>query len=699
MCHKRFNLFLVLLFTAVASIHGSARGEYAYVLTVGKDAKKYNHTSIGEAVSAMKQNNPNVNRRGVIRVYTGIYSECIGGKLYGDDTKWLPTYCDLVGMGTKIDDVTIQHPSGTGVNAFTVIGAGNNQISHLKIYTNLGARNGIYLFDHSGLTDCIVDTIHISVEGAENLTVSNCTIKSMFGSCIRAGENLSVFNCTLIPRGRSWSMETPMGIWAWGSATIDNVTISSTVTSSYWHEGAGLVGIMVKAGIGKVVTISNTNIDLQLTSKFNAKETGALRVCGVMNGSEWFEPRNSYQARTTIIDSHINVRGIEGSLDARGDGAGIMVDGVCVRGGGTIEILGKTIIETSRTTARHAQDGYEHPLHNENGELVVEYDEVKVERNKESGNITEHFLAKQRRLEREEKHRHLFSRTKGKVRNYDERFTSDSLHTRMRDAQIQMTSRMPLQQRWSDENVKENVSAEESMAESAMESAESSYTIEISSDVTNNQIWHKENTYLVKEMTEIKALLVIEPGTTVLYDPNGWLVVNDGGCLISQGQPDALIQHIPSDWQQIFGGIWVEETASPLTQISFNLIEQAFAGIVVENNTLNRPIESNYVHGCGYGIVGIGPRQTPIINNQIYGTGYWGVEIYLGDSFQTDPTDPNSISDPNFVGDTNDTSRIASIAHNTMLYNYNAILVHGITTGPVDPNSLLTADSTHKCNK
>lgn len=372
-------------------------GTYAYVLTVGQPSSleasagetEYDYHTISDAIAAMRQNNLDENHLGQIRVHTGTYIECIGGSTYGDDSLWLPKHCDLTGMGDYIDDVVIEHPAGTATNAFTIIGAGDNVISHLKVYSNRGARNGIYLFDNCTLTNCIVDTIHLSVMGRTNLVVSDCTIKSMFGSCIKSLDTFSISKCTLNPRGHSHHVEVPKGISAYGSGTIEDVTIMSTIASSYKYEGAGLIGIQVNTSYDETVTISNTKINLQLTTKYHLNETAALRVCGIMSGRQWFEPNLNYLGRTVVKDCDIEVVGIESSSDPDGDGAGIMVDGVCVRGGGTIELKGNTIIKTSRTPAGHAEDGYEYSFNNENGVLEVESDTVIYDDSMTNGSISD----------------------------------------------------------------------------------------------------------------------------------------------------------------------------------------------------------------------------------------------------------------------------------------------------------------------
>lgn len=100
-------------------------------------------------------------------------------------------------------------------------------------------------------------------------------------------------------------------------------------------------------------------------------------------------PTTKYPGKTIIEDCQINLTGIEDSSNPNGDGRGIMVAGVCLQGGGEIEVLGNTTILTSRTTAGFAKDGYEYSLNNQNGEMVIERDTVKYDSVKTNGIIKE----------------------------------------------------------------------------------------------------------------------------------------------------------------------------------------------------------------------------------------------------------------------------------------------------------------------
>jgi hypothetical protein len=362
---------------------------YICAISVGSNLEEYDCTSIGDAVARMKQWPLDKEHLGQIRVYPGVYKECIGGLWCSkDDSRWLPKHCDLLGMGKDANDVVIEHPEGTGTNDYTIIASGDNVISHLKVYNNREARNGIYLFDDCTLDDCTVETIHATIDGNANLVIRGCRIASMFGPCIRAWKSFSVSDCILNPRGWYRHLENPMGIETYGPGSIDRITIASTIKSSYWCTGAGLIGIMVNTGLGETVTISNVGMNLQLTSSYWPSEAGILRVCGIMNGIQWYEPTTNYKGRTIVRDCSIDVKGIEGSPDANGTPSAIMVDGVCVRGGGTIDLLGVCTIRTSRTTTGSSKDGYEYSLNNRNGTLAVNSNIVDFDHTKTNGAIT-----------------------------------------------------------------------------------------------------------------------------------------------------------------------------------------------------------------------------------------------------------------------------------------------------------------------
>ncbi|MHC4635692.1 MAG: hypothetical protein ACYSYU_10875, partial [Planctomycetota bacterium] len=59
------------------------------------------------------------------------------------------------------------------------------------------------------------------------------------------------------------------------------------------------------------------------------------------------------------------------------------------QGGGTVEVLGKTKITTSRTTANYGEEGYEYSLNNQNGILAVDLETVDYDDKLTNGIISE----------------------------------------------------------------------------------------------------------------------------------------------------------------------------------------------------------------------------------------------------------------------------------------------------------------------
>ena len=224
--------------------------------------------------------------------------------------------------------------------------------------------------------------------------------------------------------------------------------------------------------------------------------------------------------------------------------------------------------------------------------------------------------------------------------------------------------------------------------------------VEINSDITTNQVWTADKVYYVTadpniQAVNVQALLVIEPGTRVLMNYQSAMYICNGGTLLAKGTPDKPIiftpdyyyfewpEYIGYYWQSIFtdgvyyySPIYVEETASPATTIQNCLIEGAYIGIATRNIRLVNPIKNNYVQGNCYGILGIGPKTTDIINNLSFCNNYAGIEVYL-------------VSGPN---DVPDTSFILKIEQNTCDYNqYDGILIHGVA----DPNNIPPVDLTN----
>jgi hypothetical protein len=243
---------ITLLVLATACVGWGAR-TYEYIEQVG-DGKE--HATIQSAIDAMGDKYPplSATKLGCIQVYEGTWIHN-AGSWWGSTSNWLPEWCDLKGMEGDRNAVTIKHGSGTSVNHYVIIGAADNQISDLTVYTDIGARNGIYFHADGVLTNCEVDTLHLSVDGGNNLIVSNSQIAGL--GCVRARETFKISQCNLSPAVADEAMEAPTGIEAMGAGIIRDVSIQATGASSYDSAGAGLFGIILKLDLGEQVSISN----------------------------------------------------------------------------------------------------------------------------------------------------------------------------------------------------------------------------------------------------------------------------------------------------------------------------------------------------------------------------------------------------------------------------------------------------------
>jgi hypothetical protein len=138
----------------------------------------------------------------------------------------------------------------------------------------------------------------------------------------------------------------------------------------------------------------------------------------------------------------------------------------------------------------------------------------------------------------------------------------------------------------------------------------------VDSNITTNQIWTADNIYYVSGLVDVKALLVIEPGTEIRFDWGG-LFVKDGGTLVSVGEPNnpviyTSVYSYPSPFDFYYCAICVEETASSSTKIAYNYIEYSIVGIVTDNIRLDAPLENNYLFLNGNGIGQYGTFHTDI---------------------------------------------------------------------------------------
>ena len=385
---------------------------YAYIITVGPDSSgppsrrtEYDYHTINDAIVAMIQNGLDKCYRGCIQVYPGTYAEQLNDFYPGSHT--LPAYCDLIGMGVKPEDVVIQHKrrSQSDPNFTNIVSEiyadgiscnNDNLIKNLKI-ENVGPNQNSVGFRGIGmLKDCIVKSDHDAVKSYGHLVVSGCTIEGMYRPCIHSYSTFEISDSTLIPKTRSWGGEHPAGIKATKSGTIDNVTIEASIASSDYephYDTPWFAGVIVQlTNPQDLVRITNTTMNLTLTTLYNddrLNETANWELFGVVSGGRNPKPTTFYTGRTIIENCQINLTGIEDSSDPNGDGRAIMIAGVCIQGGGTVEVLGNTSITTSRTTAGYGEKGYEHSLNNQNGTLIVAPETVSYDKKLTNGIISE----------------------------------------------------------------------------------------------------------------------------------------------------------------------------------------------------------------------------------------------------------------------------------------------------------------------
>jgi hypothetical protein len=210
--------------------------------------------------------------------------------------------------------------------------------------------------------------------------------------------------------------------------------------------------------------------------------------------------------------------------------------------------------------------------------------------------------------------------------------------------------------------------------------------IEVYEDITTNTVWTANNIYYVETAINVQALLVIEPGTLVIYgswfySTDGSMTVKNGGTLIAKGTPDKPIIHTP-DWMLFTNPeyigcyyyaypdigplydypVYVERSASPATTIAYNFVEGAVCGIVTDGIRLDHPIENNYFFANRYGVLEYGPYHTDIKNNLCFFSEYSGIEIGLADA--------------NGVADANDSFIIENNTCDT--YQQDGIYIQGV---------------------
>lgn len=140
--------------------------------------------------------------------------------------------------------------------------------------------------------------------------------------------------------------------------------------------------------------------------------------------------------------------------------------------------------------------------------------------------------------------------------------------------------------------------------------------------INTNTIWDS-NVLLLGCVEVNNAMLIIKPGVEVKISPyyeDGSIIVRNNGCLIANGTPDRMICFSPTYWFPYSGygcAIKLEETASPLCEISYCQIYCAEIGILSLNNRLENPIHDNSIWDCIIGIAQDGPMLTDVVNNEI----------------------------------------------------------------------------------
>ncbi|MFH1615421.1 MAG: right-handed parallel beta-helix repeat-containing protein [Planctomycetota bacterium] len=405
--------FSIIMVLAVA-ISAYAARSYTYVLTVnmnpnepGYDANS-DYDTINDAIVAMNAKSPGLdaNNLGCISLYaeriTGYYLEHLNN-YYDPNGHNLPAHCDLIGMEDDINDVEIRHTALYGWGDMYqpgIKGDGDNIIANLKVQHYGNRQNSVLLSNNSVMDNCIVNSGRLAIDqaqGANSLTVQNCIVSSMYASCIRAWNIFDVYNCDLNPQDSAGTtnIESPGGIYARGPGIIEGVCIHGIASDCYDPNYGGLYGIHLQLDANETVLISDVQMDLELTSVSGPSTSRPLRVCGLLSGKSYGVSDNSSLGCAIVRDCQIAVTGIESSgddpCDPNDDGAGVKVDGILNRGGGTIEVWGYSDIVTDRTSAAHEEDGYEYSLNNENGTLIVDTDAnlVSYDANKVNGTLTD----------------------------------------------------------------------------------------------------------------------------------------------------------------------------------------------------------------------------------------------------------------------------------------------------------------------
>jgi hypothetical protein len=415
---------LLVVFSLCTQVFGQPR-EYDSdcILTVNIPATDpdydpaRNFSTINRAIAVMEEKALSPSRLGVIYVWPnpsdpeGAYYEHLNRNYvyptnepgvvyyYPDDVPRegrchnVPSYCDLIGMGSTRDRVIIKH-CGTGTDYDGMYEPGvncinDNVVEHLKISNYRTGEDYVQSsvrFNGKGeLRDCIVHCCHgPAVIGRGYLVVLNCEITSYFMACIMANSVFSVSDCHLYPAWTQYS-ETATGVWpcgilVYGPGTVSGVTITA---SGDTENGYSCSTLFSMAGIqtnlrygGRIMISGNTQINLALRSIPKENNTEVLALDGIVSAE-------GSTGVTVVGDCTINVKGNQTDSQS----SPFEVRGIRVLGG-TVEVWGHTTINTSREG--QVQGGQEYDLTNENGTLAVNPDPyvVRYDQSKTNGSIT-----------------------------------------------------------------------------------------------------------------------------------------------------------------------------------------------------------------------------------------------------------------------------------------------------------------------
>jgi hypothetical protein len=398
---KYFVLFLILIFSVNLAY---AERVYTYTRTVGPEAGKYDFTTINDAIADMQTCELSPGQLGCIFVYPGTYIEQINSFYPGGHD--LPEHCDLIGKGKLPSDVVIQHKrrSTSDPNFVDIVSEiyadgllcdGDNVVENIKVHNVGENQNSVEFIGEGTFRNCIIVSQHNALTARKHLIVKNCNIEGMYLPCIQPYSTFEISDCNIYPKTRTWGGEHPSGIQAWHSGTINNVSIRADIASSDYephYDTPWLAGVILQlTNTNETVTINNVSMDLKLTTLYHdnrPEETADWELFGIVSGGRNPKPTTYYPGHAIVKDCQINLTGIEDSSNPNGDGRAIMVAGVCVQGGGRVDVIGDTTIRTSRKAASFGDEGYEYSLNNQNGIITVDFNTVDFDKTITNGVIT-----------------------------------------------------------------------------------------------------------------------------------------------------------------------------------------------------------------------------------------------------------------------------------------------------------------------